>query len=413
MRINADRLLARLARLSEIGSTPEGGVTRLALSADDIAARALVLSWAEKRGFAGSRDAAGNIFLTRPGDAPERLPVMTGSHLDTQRNGGNLDGIYGVVAGLEVLETFEDQGVCTQSPLRLAIWNNEEGVRFSPVTMGSAVWSGKLGLEALQHQADRDGTTLAQALAQDRLGFANLAEAPLGEDFAHYVELHIEQGPVLEGLGMPLGAVTGIQGVRQFTVEAIGRAAHAGTTPPAMRQDAFLAALALHRQLAALIRDAGENILLTVGRFELSPGTPNTVPSIAAFSIDLRCNDAALLEVAGNAILALSGHEVERCAVHIAELIHSSPVTFDPAIIASIEAAAATEGLAIARLPSGATHDAVNTARLGPTGMIFVPSRGGISHNPAEWTDPVQLAAGCQVLARTLLDLDSTEDARP
>lgn len=405
MRIDGDRLAGRLRELSQIGATPQGGVTRLALTTEDSAARALVLQWCTARGFTWRRDAIGNLFIRRAGrgDLP---PILTGSHLDTQRNGGNYDGIYGVLAGLEVLESLADTSASTAHPFELVIWNNEEGVRFSPVTMGSAVYGGQLSLDEVLGYVDGEGCSVAQALAADA---AILPPAPAitpQPGFAAYVELHIEQGPVLEARDVAIGVVTGIQGTRQFAVHVPGRAAHAGTTPATERDDAFLKALSLHERLRNLSKPDDPDVRFTVGRFVVAPGTPNTVPGAVDFTIDLRHPDAEVLIQRGDAMMHAVATEPCFAGCTVKQMIHSPPVAFDEAICSEIADAAQARGHSTMRILSGATHDARNVAHLGSTGMIFVPSRDGISHNPAEWTAPDQITAGCQVLADTLLALD-------
>jgi N-carbamoyl-L-amino-acid hydrolase len=406
VRIHAGRLHSRLQDLSRIGSTPEGGVTRLALSIEDRQARKQVVAWALARGFECRRDLAGNLFVVRAGHDREALPVMTGSHLDTQRNGGNLDGVYGVVAGLEVLESLEDEGASTSSDLVLAIWNNEEGVRFAPVTMGSSLWAGKLRLADLATQIGSDGVSLETAIAEDEEEVSGLGAAAFASPFRAYLELHIEQGPVLEAANLPIGIVTGIQGVRQFLFKVSGEAAHAGTTPMVTRKDAFLGALELHSRLRALAIVDDPEVRFTVGRMSMNPGAPNTIPSEVAFTVDFRCPDATKLRERGAAMLNAADRLWAGCSMTVSNLIHSEPVSFADFIMESVRGAARAEGLPFLDLPSGATHDALNAASIGPTGMIFVPSRGGVSHNPKEWTDPEQLAWGCQVLANALRDLD-------
>lgn len=403
MRINGERLIGRLRDLAKIGATRDGGVTRLALSTEDSEARALVIRWASDRGFQCRRDAMGNLFVSRPGTEPYLPPIMTGSHLDTQRNGGNFDGIYGVVAGFEVLESLADAERQTRHTIELAIWNNEEGVRFAPVTMGSGVWGGQLQIETILAHTDGDGVSVEQALAEDSLMVPALKTAELGWSFHGYIEAHIEQGPVLERANLPIGVVTGIQGTRQFRFRISGDAAHAGTTPMDVRKDAFLAAVELHQRLREIADVNDTDVRFTVGTFSVWPGTPNTVPGAATFTVDFRSPDADKLRERGDRMLATASDAIE-----VTQLIHSEPVAFDETVRACVSRSAASLNLGQMDLLSGATHDARNVAHLGPTGMIFVPSRDGVSHNPREWTDPAHLAQGCEVLAHALLDLDRT-----
>ncbi|MGE0045180.1 MAG: M20 family metallo-hydrolase [Hyphomonadaceae bacterium] len=406
MNINGARLNERLTALSRIGATPDGGVTRLALSLEDRQARALLLGWALARGFEVGRDVAGNLFIARRGTNSGLPPLMTGSHLDTQRNGGNFDGIYGVVAGLEVIESLEDANVRTNADFVVTIWNNEEGVRYGPVTMGSSIWSGKLRLDDLITEVDSDGVSLGAALEQDRAELFELAAWPLQSPFQFYVELHIEQGPVLDAADTPIGVVTGIQGVRQFLFKVQGEAAHAGTTPMAARKDAFSAALELCERLKEIAVVSDPAVRFTIGRFVVSPGAPNTIPAEVTFTVDFRSPDTKTLRERGAAMLAAAGEVWGPCLAEVKEFIHSEPVSFDAEVMAAIRSAAVASDLAFLELPSGATHDALHVARIGAAGMIFVPSRDGVSHNPREWTDPGHLTAGCQVLASAMRSLD-------
>lgn len=404
MRILPERLVDRLDTLARIGATPQGGVTRLALSAEDSAARAILLQWCAARGLTWRRDAIGNLFIRREGST-NAAPIQTGSHLDTQRNGGNFDGIYGVLAGLEVLESLSDADITTIHPFELVVWTNEEGVRFPPVTMGSSVHGGQLQLNEVLAYVDAQGRTVAQALADDGSLLPPPTSASCDGGVAAYVELHIEQGPVLEARGVTIGIVTGIQGTRQFSVHVPGRAAHAGTTPASERDDAFLKALALHEVLRTLSEPGDPDVRFTVGRFLVAPGTPNTVPGAVDFTVDLRHPNPRVLGERGDAMLrAAEVSRFEGCLIQ--QMIHSPPVTFDEGVCSIITAAAQARNFPAMRILSGATHDARNVAHLGPTGMIFVPSHNGISHNPAEWTNPADIAAGCEVLADTLLALD-------
>jgi len=400
-RIDADRLQARLQSLAAIGRTPTGGVTRLALSEEDREARKTLLEWASARGFVATMDIIGNLYIRRPGTAIDAGRVVTGSHLDTQRNGGNFDGIFGVLAGLEVLESLEDAGLETRHDLELIVWNNEEGVRFAPVTMGSGVFGGFLDLAAVLETRDADGCSVAEALSFCEAGLPPLASAPVAQKHIAYVEAHIEQGPLLEANGTEIGIVIGIQGVRQFRFGVGGRAAHAGTTPMALREDAFERALAFCSRLKECAQLDDPAMRFTIGRFELTPGAPNTVPSAANFTVDLRHPDAGVLRQCGDAMVSAAAEY----SASVDELIYSPPVQFDSALCDRLERLSVSRGYSCERMLSGATHDARNVAHLGPTAMIFVPSVGGISHNDAEWTEPADIARGCQLLGDSLFAL--------
>jgi N-carbamoyl-L-amino-acid hydrolase len=259
-------------------------------------------------------------------------------------------------------------------------------------------------LEEVKGLVGADGTRLADALAAT---LADQPDLPLRPDGgpAAYLEAHIEQGPRLETAGAPIGVVTGVQGIRWFELELTGQEAHAGTTPRSHRRDALLAALDVVAALRAAFRDEEDVLRFTVGRFECHPGSPNTVPGRVAFTIDLRHPDAAVLAERGDAIEDLARAAAGPCAVAVRESMRSEPVTFDPAVVDRVEAAARRLGLAHLRLPSGAGHDAMNLAPLCPTGMVFVPCEGGLSHNEAERARPADLAAGARVLAAVLGEL--------
>jgi N-carbamoyl-L-amino-acid hydrolase len=399
--VDEARLWRRHEEMARVGGTAKGGVNRQALSPEDGRARALLASWAEARGFAVSSDAIGNLFIRRDGSERGAAPVMTGSHLDSQPTGGRFDGAYGVLAGFEVLEALEDAGIATRRPVELVAWTNEEGSRFQPGCMGSMVYSGRMKLEDALAVADRSGTTVAAAL--DGLGLAGLAlRRP---EVAAYVEAHIEQGPLLEAEGRTIGAVTGIQGCRWFAVDIAGEEAHAGTTPMAPRKDALKAALAIVAAIDAATADSEDRVRFTVGRFEVAPGSPNTVPGRVFFTVDLRHPEAAVLTRLGDLVAPLAAEHRRGCAVRVTETFTSPPVAFDERVVGRVAAAAASLGLEHRRMVSGANHDARFLADLCPTGMIFVPCERGVSHNEAENAKPADLAAGARVLAQVLREL--------
>lgn len=402
--INPVRLWQRHEAMAQIGATPAGGVNRQALSSEDIAARRLLLGWAGERGYEASSDAIGNLFIRRPGRAAELPPVMTGSHLDSQPTGGRFDGTYGVLAGLEVLDALDEAGIATRRSIELVAWTNEEGSRFAPTTMGSAVFAGALALEQVLEVRDGEGIRLADALGAARATFPHLPErAPF--PIAAYVEAHIEQGPVLERRAAHIGAVSGIQGLRWFEVTVQGRAAHAGTTPRVDRQDAFMAAVDLVGALRARIEAVDDTVRFTIGRMVVTPNSPNTVPERVAFTIDLRHPDGRALHDLTAGIRDCCRMAPGGCAIALRQTLDSPPVAFDPRVVESVRLAARGRDLACLDLVSGATHDAKHLAKLCPTGMIFIPCRAGVSHNEAESVEPGQAADGAQVLADVLLEL--------
>jgi beta-ureidopropionase / N-carbamoyl-L-amino-acid hydrolase len=403
--VNAKRLWQRHVDMGRIGATPKGGVNRQALSPEDARARALLTSWALARGFEVSTDAIGNLFVRRAGTDPMARPILTGSHLDTQPTGGKYDGAYGVLAGFEVLEALEDGGIKTRRPIELVAWTNEEGSRFQPGAMGSAVFAGSYDVEKMLAVADRAGVVLGDALAE------TLAAAPaprrdrIGQPIDGYIEAHIEQGPVLEATGNTIGVVTMIQGSRRFTVDIVGEEAHAGTTPLRVRKDALSAGVSIVAALENLMHDDADIVRFTVGRFEVSPGSPNTVPGKVHFTIDFRHPDAGVLRKLGDQVATVAAAHAKGCEVTVTDISYVDPTVFAPQVIDLVRETAGALGLRHMDMPSGAGHDAMHMNALCPTGMVFVPCLRGISHNEAESATADDLTAGCRVLANALVAL--------
>jgi N-carbamoyl-L-amino-acid hydrolase len=386
-------------------------VNRPALSADDIAARKVLIGWARERGFGIALDPIGNLFIRRAGADPAAAPIMTGSHMDTQPRGGRFDGMYGVLAGLEALEAIDAARLTTRHPIELVVWTNEEGSRFQPCTMGSAVYTGARRLEDLLDVTDNDGVRLGDALDATLDATPGLHPRRLGAPVAAYVEAHIEQGPLLENAGKTVGVVTGIQGLRWYNVEIFGKTDHAGTTPLALRQDAVREAIDVINALRRLTHDPSDVTRFTVGRMLVTPNSPNSVANHVLFSVDIRHPEREIIDRLGRAVESTARAALNRCTLTITPTLHDDPCVFHPDVVAAVENAAHALGIASMRITSGASHDANYMARVCPGGMIFVPCRGGISHNEAEDTEPADLAAGARVLAAALLDLD--ERLRP
>jgi N-carbamoyl-L-amino-acid hydrolase len=404
-RVDQQRLWDRLMEMARIGAIPGNGVNRAAFSREDIAARKVLISWARARNFAVAMDAIGNLFIRRAGADPRAAPVMTGSHMDSQPRGGRFDGIYGVLAGLEALEAIEEAGLATRRPIELVAWSNEEGGRFPPCTMGSAVYTGAKPLHEFLEVKDNEGIALKDALAQTLAATPAAEKRELNAPAAAYIEAHIEQGPLLEQEGKIIGIVTGIQGLRWFNVEISGETAHAGTTPLGLRKDALREAIAAINALHELTRDAADTVRFTIGRMLVTPNSPNSVPSHVLFSVDVRHPDPATIARLGDAIEPTVRKAAKRCSVKVTPTLHDDPCAFDPAVVDCVERAARALGLAHRRMASGASHDAMYLARVCPTGMIFVPCERGISHNEAENARPADLAAGARVLTAALLEL--------
>jgi N-carbamoyl-L-amino-acid hydrolase len=327
--------------------------------------------------------------------------------MDTQPNGGRFDGIYGVIAGLEALTALHDARVPLRRPVEVVAWTNEEGGRFAPGCMGSMAWSGCRRIEEFADVRDPDGIRFADALAAHLGAESDLPYRLLGGEPHAYVEAHIEQGPRLENESLDIGVVTGIQGSRWFTVTLTGETAHAGTTPLALRRDAVQDMVRAIAALNRLMHDPQDVLRFTVGRVVVEPNTSNSVAHRASFSIDFRHPDKDVLLARGDAIAGVVQAAVRNAGVAVQETFHALPVAFAPAVIDAVERAAAAQHCRHMRLPSGAFHDAQFVAPVCPTAMIFVPCHKGISHNPAEYSAPGQLAAGTRVLTQTIAELAS------
>jgi N-carbamoyl-L-amino-acid hydrolase len=393
----------RLMALARIGAIPGDGVNRQALTVLDREARRLIIGWAEAAGAQVSVDAAANLWLRMEGADPAAAPLLTGSHLDSQPEGGRFDGAYGVVAGLEVLSALHDSGLRLERPLEVVAWTNEEGSRFAPGCMGSMAWSGRRSLATFAEIFDADGVRFGDALAEHLAAEADLPRRPLGGQVHAYIEAHIEQGPQLEAEGLDIGIVTGIQGSRWFTATITGASAHAGTTPVSRRRDALQAAVAAINALNGLMADPSDRLRFTIGSLTVEPGSSNSVAGRVRFTIDLRHPDHAVLAQRGDAVEpTIRGAVGSAAEVAVAETFNAPPLDFDSGLIDSIGSEARALGLRWTAMPSGAFHDAQLVASLAPSAMIFVPSHKGISHNPAEFTNAPQLAAGTRVLAAAL-----------
>ena len=408
--IDGERLWRRHMAMAKIGATGRGGVDRQALNRAEAEARALLAGWARERGFTVEVDGIGNLFVRRSGREAELAPVVAGSHLDSQPTGGNFDGVYGVLAGFEVLEAMSDAGIETRRPVDIAAWTNEEGSRFQPATMGSGVFAGALDLEAMLDVRDNGGISVRAALAEALAATPEAGQRALGFTVFAYLEAHIEQGPILEAENRTIGIVGGIQGLRWFAVEATGQTAHAGTAPLKTRRDALSAAVAMIAALEELMRDPTDTVRFTVGRFETSPNSPNTVPNRVFFTIDFRHPEDAVLTRLGDSVREVCERHAGACTVAVTETIRSWPTTFDPHIVDTVRAASESLGLAHMDIVSGATHDAKFLAEVCPAGMIFVPCAGGISHSEEESAEADDLAAGARVLAEVLVDLANRPD---
>jgi len=406
--VDAQRLLGRIRELGAIGRDSEGRLTRLAASDTDRQGRDLFVGWLRQAGLDVAIDRIGNIFgIWQSAGNAGKAPLLIGSHIDTVIDAGIYDGCYGVLAGLEVIETLKASGLSPSRPLAVAAFTNEEGVRFSPDMMGSLVHAGGVDVEAALAAVGTDGSTLGQELV--RIGYAGDREPGFLKPHI-YVELHIEQGPVLEREGIPIGAVETLQGISWQRIILDGVANHAGTTPMSMRRDAGYAAARvvtfLHDRAAA----SNAPTVATVGTMRLEPNAINVIPSRAVFTVDLRDPDEQRLQAEEAALAAfLEQLAVEGIAVTVERLARFEPVVFDGRVLELIETAARKRGLVSRRMTSGAGHDAQMIARIAPAAMIFVPSAGGISHSPLEHTEDAELVAGANILLDVITELAELE----
>ena len=403
LRASFARLRARLDALAEVGVTTAGGCARLALTDADRDGRDLVVGWMRDLGTRVDVDRLGNVVATWPPDRDDPA-VMTGSHIDTVANGGRYDGCLGVLAGLEVLETLIAAGAEPVHPLAVAFFTDEEGSRFAPDMLGSLAFAGGIPVEAALDVVAIDGATVGAELA--RIGYDGAAPCPARPPRA-FVELHIEQGPVLEQHGVTIGAVTGVQGISWSEVTVTGQSNHAGTTPIALRHDAGYAVAALSTALRGYVDDVGPPLVGTVGRVELTPNLVNVVPGRAVCTVDLRHTDESALDaaVAWLATTCADLAEREGVTIEVSTLARFAPVVFAPEVVDLVESTARDRGYSVMQMPSGAGHDAQMLGRVCPAGMVFVPSARGVSHNPAEHTDDADLEAGLDVLLRVLCAL--------
>lgn len=402
--VNGERLWSRHMEMARIGATARGGVNRQAFSAEDISARKLLATWAKARGYRLYSDALENLFIRRDGQDANAAPVVTGSHLDSQPQGGKFDGTFGVLAGIEALEAMEMARLITPRPIEVVAWSNEEGSRYAPGAMGSMAFAGQFDVVQNLTIKDREGHTLGAALKAVRSEMPQASLRPLGFPIAAYIEAHIEQGPILEANGCQIGIVTGIQGARWFNVNVIGEAAHAGTTPAKNRKDAMQAAIAIIGRLNERMSDSADLVRFTVGRFDVLPNSPNTIADRVSFSIDFRHPDPEQFERLSGEILRLCQDAQDTCEVRVAETLNKPPIAFPANVVNSVANAAERLGYRHMHLSSGAFHDALFINDMCPTGMIFVPCEKGISHNEAENAKAEDLEAGTKVLTAALVE---------
>lgn len=404
--VDGGRLWGRLSELAEIGRHEGGGVARLSFTPEERAAKDLVRSYMEEAGLSVREDAVGNLFGRREGGDPDAPAVLVGSHVDSVVNGGDFDGPLGVLGGIEVLQTMEEEGVRTERPVEVVAFTDEEGARFSLGMIGSRALTGTLSREDLR-QEDQDGVSIEQAMRDAGLDPEKVGEAARRPDtLAAYLELHIEQGKVLEGEDLPVGVVTGIAGPVWLRLSFEGEAGHAGTTPMGARRDALAAAA----EVVGIVEEeasATGSTVGTVGQIAARPGGINIIPGGVEMSLDLRDIDEAVRDGTERRIRERAGRACERRGIGLSfeELQRLPPAPCSREIRESIASACEELGVRPHSLPSGAGHDGMHVVQLCPMGMIFVRSRDGISHNPKEWSSLEDCEAGCNALYLTVLDL--------
>lgn len=411
MRISQTRLMQSLEKMWGIGATVNGGVERLALTDADRDARDLLSTWFEEFGLAVRVDDFGNMVGRRDGreDLP---PILIGSHLDTVPNGGRYDGVLGVLSGLEVVRTLNDHGVETKHPIEIVNWTAEEGSRFRPPLFGSGAALGFRNTDVALNAVDDSGIRFGDELA--RIGYAGeTANRPTSA--SAYLELHIEQGPILEAEDLPVGLVQGIIGQSWHEVTIIGKPGHAGANPMHLRKDALVAAAKMVLEIRKLALEGTDYAVATVGKMTVEPGAMNIVPAKVVFTVDARCAAVGDLEHIHQGLEAIA-RQVETdegVSVSISGTGAAESVPFDLGIMTVIGEAIATENLPRRELWSGAGHDAHPASLLWPTGMIFVRSKDGLSHAEAEYSSPDDIEAGTNVLLRTVLSLDAKNQTAP
>ncbi|SLN12425.1 N-carbamoyl-L-amino acid hydrolase [Roseovarius albus] len=405
-RIDGARLWDTIMEMAKIDALPGGGCGRLTLTDGDRESRELFAHWCRNAGCTVHFDQLGNMFARRPGRDDSLPPIAIGSHLDTQPHGGKFDGVYGVLAGLEIIRTLNDLGLETDAPIEVVNWTNEEGARFAPAMLCSGVYAGLFDLNFALSRTDAEGKTFGDEL--ERIGYAG--EEPCGEHvMGVFLEAHIEQGPILEAHDEMIGVVSGGQGQRWYDVTVSGRDAHSGSTPMAGRKDALIAASKLVLVVQQIALDNAPHSVGTVGEMHVMPNSRNTIPGEVRFTIDFRNPDDAVLTKMDAALRAAVAQETE-AQINLDMIWHNPPVHFDQACVDAIQNAADAAGYPNRTMVSGAGHDACQVARKVPTAMVFVPCKDGLSHNEAESAEPEHLEAGCNTLLGAALHLSSASN---
>lgn len=396
LRINNERLQKRLRQMAQIGKTQKGGVCRLAGSKEDAKARSLVIEWITELGWSLSFDELGNMFIRMESQNPSLEPILVGSHLDSQPTGGNFDGVLGVLAALEAMQSIQEAGITPDRPIELVNWTNEEGARFTPAMLGSGFFAGVFDLDYAWSREDKNGNSIKDVLQQIHW----LGKKRTPPDYLASFELHIEQGPILEAEDLQIGIVEGVQGIRWYELIIHGTETHAGPSPMHLRDDPVQKLPELIDKIYSLCQEFGPSSRVTIGKISTTPNSQNTVPSEVRFSIDIRHPEEKMLQKMHHSLLAIVSASQK---IALNELWYSPPVAFAESCISSIQKAVNLLGYSHKTMVSGAGHDSVYIAKNHPTAMIFIPCKDGLSHNEAEYAKPEDVEAGANVLLHSIL----------
>lgn len=404
LQIDSARLWDDIHETAKFGGTPKGGVRRLTLGPEDKQVRDWFRKACEAAGCEVRVDALGTMFAIRPGRDMSKPPIGIGSHLDTQPTGGKYDGILGTLAALEVVRVMNDAGIETDVPICVCNWTNEEGSRYAPAMMASAAYSGEYTTDDILSRKDADGITVAEAL--DTIGYRG-ADAVGKQKFSAFVELHIEQGPLLEAENKTIGVVDRGQGIVWYDGKISGFASHAGTTPMPLRKDALAAFSEVVLAVEKLARDHGPHAVGTIGEIKIDNPSRNVIPGDLAFTIDIRSPESATLDALHeglqNAVAEIAARR--KVAIDVEKIWRKEPTVFDKKLVDAVASATQELGYSNRRITSGAGHDACNLAAVMPAAMIFVPCKDGISHNELEDATQADCTAGANVLLHTVLSL--------
>jgi beta-ureidopropionase / N-carbamoyl-L-amino-acid hydrolase len=404
LRINADRLWDSIMEMAKIGPGVAGGNNRQTLTDEDGEGRRLFRKWCEAAGLEMGLDQMGTMFARREGTDSDALPVYVGSHLDTQPTGGKFDGVLGTLAALEVVRTLNDAGIETETSICIVNWTNEEGSRFAPATMASAAYAGDYTTENILARRDAAGVTVGEAL--DSIGYRG-SDAVGARKLGAFVELHIEQGPLLEAENKTIGVVDRGQSIVWYDGKVTGFESHAGTTPMPLRRDALATLSEFVLAVERIAKAHGPNAVGTVGEAVIAAPSRNVIPGEIAFTVDIRSPRAETLDAIDKDLRSAAAEIAARRKVEIAldAIWRKEPTVFNPKLVDAVESAAKALGYSHRRITSGAGHDACNLANVVPTAMIFVPCKDGVSHNELEDATQADCAAGANALMHTVLAL--------